>query len=103
MPGKQSAKTLLERAPAFHRRLTGNQKDNVVGHETENGIDVTCSGGAVPKRYETTNCLFIRSHRNSLDDAQRGHQARLEAGPAADAESLGSLPVLGLAPTLEDD
>jgi hypothetical protein len=32
-----------------------------------------------------------------------GHQARLEAGPAADAESLGSLPVLGLAPTLEDD
>ena len=32
-----------------------------------------------------------------------GHQARLEAGPAADAESLGSMPVLGLAPTLEDD
>jgi hypothetical protein len=31
------------------------------------------------------------------------HQARLEAGPVADAESLGSMPLLGLAPTLEDD
>jgi len=71
MLGKESAKTALERTAAFHGRLTGNKKDNVVGHETEDGVDVTCSGCAVPTRNKIANGLFFSVHGNSLCDAQR--------------------------------
>ena len=48
MLGKETAKSALERAAAFHWRLTGNKEDNVFGHETKDGVDVTCSGCAEP-------------------------------------------------------
>ena len=71
MLGKESAKTALERTAAFHGRLTGSKEDNVVGHETEDGVDVTCSGCAVPTRNKIANGLFFSVHGNSLCDAQR--------------------------------
>lgn len=56
---KEIAKSTLERATASHWRLTGNKENNVFGHETEDGLDVTCSGCAVPKCDEIANGLFV--------------------------------------------
>ena len=71
MLGKESAKTALERTAAFRGRLTGNKEDNVVGHETEDGVDVTCSGCLVPTRNKIANGLFFSVNGSSLGDAQR--------------------------------
>jgi hypothetical protein len=74
MLGKESAKTALERTAAFHGRLTGNKEDNVVGHETEDGVDVACSGGPMPPRNKIANGLFFSVHGNSLCDAQQANR-----------------------------
>lgn len=70
MLGKESAKTALERTAAFHGRLTGNKEDNVVGHETDDGVDVTCTGCPVPTRNKIANGLFFSvRHSDPFDDA----------------------------------
>jgi hypothetical protein len=51
-----------ERAAAPDWRLAGNKEDHVVGHETENKIDVTGGGGPVPMRNEIANGLFVSAH-----------------------------------------
>lgn len=56
---EQGTKTALKRAPPSHGRVTSDKKDNVFGHKTEDGVDVTCGGCAVPERDESANGLFV--------------------------------------------
>ena len=62
MRAQELAKPAFERTATSHRRMARNKKDNIFSHESKHGVDVTGSGGAVPKRYQIANGLFVRSH-----------------------------------------
>jgi hypothetical protein len=68
MLGKNSAKTALEGAAAFHWRLTWHQEHSVLRHETEDGADVTRGGCPVPIRNEIANGLFVSIHVVSISN-----------------------------------
>jgi hypothetical protein len=91
MLGKEMAKSAPERPAASHWRLTGNKEDNVFGHETEDGVDVTFSGCAVPTCDEIANGLFVSAHGNSLIDANEWESLR-SRGPKYSMSGKSEVP-----------
>jgi hypothetical protein len=55
--GQKTAKRALEGGAASHWRVTGDKEDNVFGHETQHGVDITLQ----PLRYAKA-----RRHREWL-------------------------------------
>ena len=63
MLSKKPAKSALERVAPFHWWLPGNKEDDVFGQKTEDGVDVTFGGCAVPKRDQITYGLLVSVHK----------------------------------------
>jgi hypothetical protein len=57
--GNHRLEGLGEGALALHGRLSGNEKDGVVGHEREDGLEVPGSSRAEPGVHQVADGLVI--------------------------------------------
>src|SRR5262245_3009005 len=56
---KQSPEPLFKGGSSSHWRVAGNEKDDILRHELENGVHVSRSCSAVPEREHVSNCLLV--------------------------------------------
>lgn len=70
MRGQQPAQPLRETASTFHRRMSGNEKHDILSHQAQDGLDIACCSSTVPFGDEIPDSLFVWVHCESRDDVQ---------------------------------
>ncbi len=63
---QKGTKPSLKTLPSTHRWLSGDQENDILGHEFQNLRYIAISSGTVPRRDQLANGLFVTRHRGPM-------------------------------------